>query len=114
MHLRRYHTQYRMRQRTPVIRDITAEWLDRVFHDVVEPLLQPLTGENVIPATANRKDDARADIHACGFWGCRQSAFFDVRVFHPNARSYQNSNISAVYRRQEMIKKGSMVTEFGR
>ena len=47
------------------IRDITAEWLDRVCHDaVVEPPLQPLTGENVIPATANRKDDARADIHA--------------------------------------------------
>ena len=88
------------------IRDITAEWLDRVCHDVVvEPPLQPLTGENVIPATANRKDDARADIHACGFWGRRQSAFFDVRVFHPNARSYRNSNISAVYRRQEMMKK---------
>ena len=49
--------------------------------------------------------DARADIHARGFWGRRQSAFFDVRVFHPNARSYRNSNISAVYRRQEMMKK---------
>ena len=46
-------------------------------------LLQPLTGENVIPATANRQDDARADIHARGFWGCQQSAFFDVRVFIP-------------------------------
>ena len=88
------------------IRDITAEWLDRVCHDVVvEPPLQPLTGENVIPVTANRKDDARADIHARGFWGRRQSAFFDVRVFHPNARSYRNSNISAVYQRQEMMKK---------
>ena len=43
--------------------------------------------------------------HARGFWGRRQSAFFDVRVFHPNARSYRNSNISAVYRRQEMMKK---------
>ena len=32
------------------IRDITAEWLDHVCHNVVvEPLLQPLTGENVIP-----------------------------------------------------------------
>ena len=66
------------------IRDITAEWLDHVCHDVViEPPLQPLTGENVIPATANRQDDARADIHARGFWGCQQSAFFDVRVFIP-------------------------------
>ena len=50
------------------IRDITAEWLERVCHDVViEPPLQPLTGENVVPATANRQDDARADIHARGF-----------------------------------------------
>ena len=82
------------------IRDITAEWLKRVCHDVaIEPPLQPLTGENVVPATANRQDDARADIHAHGFWGHRKSTFFDVRVFHPNARSYRNSSISAVYRR---------------
>ena len=47
-----------------------------VSHDVVaEPPLKPLTGENVFPATANRQYDARADIHACGFWGRWQSAF---------------------------------------
>ena len=52
------------------IRDIKAECLIVVCHDVVvKPPLQPLTGENVIPATANRQDDARADIHACGCWG---------------------------------------------
>ena len=28
-----------------------------------------LLDENVILATANRQDDARADIHARGFWG---------------------------------------------
>ena len=49
------------------IRDISAEWLECVYHDVIiEPPLQPLTGENVIPATANRQDDARVDIHAHG------------------------------------------------
>ena len=81
------------------IRDITTEWLDRVCHDVVIELLllQQLKGENIIPATANRKDDVRADIHAREFWGHRQSAFFDARVFHPNALGYRNSNISAVY-----------------
>ena len=65
------------------IRDITAEWLDHVCHYVViEPPLQPLTGENVIPATANRQDDTRADIYTCsGIRGRRQSAFFDARVF---------------------------------
>ena len=50
------------------IRDITAEWLNRVCHDVGNELpLQPLPGENVIPATANRQDDARVDIRTCSW-----------------------------------------------
>ena len=57
------------------------------------------------PRSANRQDEARADIHARGFWGQRQSAFFDVRVFHPNARSYCQSSIPSLYRRQELQKK---------
>ena len=55
--------------------------------------------------TANRQDDARADIYARGFWGRRQGVFFDVRVFHPNATSYRHSSIQAVYRRHELQKK---------
>ena len=52
------------------IRDLTADWLDKVCYDVaVEPPLQRLTGETIVPATANRQDEARADIHARGFWG---------------------------------------------
>ena len=97
------------------IRDITVEWLKSVCYDVaIEPPLQPLTGENVIPATANKQGDARADVLTCGFWGCQQSVF-DVRVSHSNARSYRNSSISAVYRRHEMMKKREcMVIEFGK
>ena len=94
------------------IRDITAEWLDRVCHVVIEPPLQPLTGENVIPATANRQDDARADIHARGFWGRRQSAFFDVRVFIPLMHEVTATPVSLLCRHHEMMKKGDMVTEF--
>ena len=45
--------------------DLTADWLDKVCHDVaVEPPLQRLTGETIVPATANRQDEAHADIHA--------------------------------------------------
>ena len=67
------------------LRDVTAEWLGDVCHDVVtEPPLQPLTGESIVLAIA-KQDDAHADIYAHGFWGCQQSAFFDVRVFIPNA-----------------------------
>jgi len=70
------------------IRNITAEWLSKVCYDVaIESPLQPLTGESIEPRSANRQHEARADIHAKGFWGQQQSAFFDVRVFHPNARS---------------------------
>ena len=70
-----------------------------------EPQLQPLNGEVILPTTANRQEDARADIRARGFWGRRQSAYFDVRVFHPNAPSYRNTSIQALYRKQEQAKK---------
>ena len=58
------------------IRDFTAEWLERVCHDVaIESLLQLLTGEIIVSAIANKQDDARVDIHARGFWHCQQSVF---------------------------------------
>ena len=88
------------------LRNITAEWLSKTCHGVaLEPPLQPLTGEIIAPKTANRQDEARADIHARGFWGQRQSAFFDVRVFHPNAPSYCNTSVPSLYRRHEVQKK---------
>ena len=88
------------------IRDITANWLSEVCRNVEsEPPLLPLTGENIVPLSANRRDDARADIRATGFWGRQQCAFFDVRVFHPNAQSYHHSSISSLYRRHELAKK---------
>ena len=59
----------------------------------------------IVPQSANQQDDARADIYARGFWGQRQSAFFDIRVFHPNAQSYRNASIPSVYRRHEQQKK---------
>ena len=37
--------------------------------------------------SANLQDEACANIHARGFWGQRQGAFFDIRVFHPTALS---------------------------
>jgi len=37
--------------------------------------------ESIELRSANCRDEARADIHSKGFWGQRQSAFFDVRVF---------------------------------
>ena len=59
----------------------------------------------MLPHTANKQDDARLDIRAKGFWSRQQDAFFDVRVFHPNASSYRGTNILALYRQHEMAKK---------
>ena len=64
------------------IRDITAEWLNKVCYDIaIELPLQQLNGETIVPATANRQYEARADIHARGFWGRRQGAFLKSGFF---------------------------------
>ena len=50
------------------IRGLTAEWLQRVCHNAfIEPLLQPLTGEIIVPAIANKQDNARVDTMLVGF-----------------------------------------------
>ena len=68
------------------IRDLTASLLTEVCPNVaIEPHLQPLSGESFRLASTNTDDGARLDVRARGFWNMRQDAFFDVRVFHPNA-----------------------------
>ena len=43
---------------------------------------------------------------ALGFWGNRyQQAFFDVRVFNPNALTYHKLQLPSAYQRQEREKK---------
>ena len=52
------------------LRDFIAAVLTEVCSDVrVEPFLQPLSGETLRFATANREDEARVDVYAPGFWG---------------------------------------------
>ena len=54
-------------QRHNEIRDLEAELLDMVCHDVaVEPILKSLTGEE-LNRGANTAPDARLDVHCCGF-----------------------------------------------
>ena len=70
------------------LRDVTASLLSEVCHNVAtEPRLQPLSGEPLTHRTAITSDDSRLDIRARGFWSAAQDAYFDVRVFHPNAPS---------------------------
>ena len=48
-------------------------------------MLQELDVEKLKYASANRADDARADVRVRGFWGNLKNAFFIFRVFYPFA-----------------------------
>ena len=92
------------------IRDITALLLTEVCHNVAtEPHLQPVDNELMNMRSANVEDGARLDIRARGFWNTTEDAFFDVRVFHPNASSYRFTEVSSVYKRHEDQKKREYV-----
>ena len=64
------------------IRDLNL--LTEVCHDVcVEPDLQPLTGEQLVNATANTQDGARLDIAASSGWGGRYEKTYCHVIFGP-------------------------------
>ena len=81
--------------------DLEAEMLRMVCNDVeVERVLQEVTGETLNQG-ANKAPYARLDIHARGFWERQRSAFFDVRVCHPNADSYRDLTPKQIYKKHE-------------
>ena len=67
--------------------------------------IQPLSGESLNLASANTTDGARLNVCARGFWNVCQDAYFDIRVFHPNAPSNKTRSLSAIYKRHEDEKK---------
>ena len=91
------------------LRDLTAQLLSEVCHDVVvEPHLQPFTGETFQYQSAITTDDAHLDVLACGFWGDRsERAYFDVRVFNPLAKSYKNNAIPTLFSQTKRLKRRS-------
>ena len=92
-------------QRHNEMRDLEPDLLSMVCSDVeIEPVLQDISGEQ-LGRGSNRAPDARLDIHARGFWENQRSAFFDVRVFHPNADSYRDLELQQIYRNHENEKK---------
>ena len=82
-------------QRNNELRDLEADLLSMVCNDVeIEPQLQDVTGEQ-LSSGSNLAMEARLDRYSCpGFWEQHQSAFFDIRVCHPNAESYNSWNQS--------------------
>ena len=92
-------------QRHNELKDLEADLLTMVCSDVeIEPVLQDISGEQ-LGRGSNRALDARLDIHARGFWENQRSAFFGVRVFHPNADSYRGLELQQIYRNHENEKK---------
>ncbi len=88
------------------LRDLTASLLTKVCHNVAtEPRLQPLSGESLSYRSAITTDNARLDIRARGFWSAAQDAYFDERVFHPNAPSNSSRTIKTAYKKHEDEKK---------
>ena len=90
------------------IRDATASMLKEVTSSVeTEPMLQPLTGEQLNYHSAKTEDNCRLDIKCSGFWSASQDAFFDVRVFNPMASSNQTFDINTIYKSNEKeMKRG--------
>ena len=88
------------------VRDFTADLLSETCNDVtIEPLLTPITGETFKHKTANKEDHARLDVSARGVWVKGSKAYFDIRVFNPLAKSYNNQTLKAAHRTNEAAKK---------
>lgn len=91
--------------------NVLASAMNRAFIDVEnEPVLQPVTEHQKAKIIEKNKnaildDDARSDIRVNGFWTHNEQAFFDIRVFYPHAKSYENKNIEEVYKIHRNEKK---------
>ena len=61
-----------------------------------------------LPRSANTAVDARLDVSARSLWNPLERAFFDIRVFHPQAPSnVAHGTIPNMYRSHENEKKSA-------
>ena len=65
----------------------------------------PLSAEELHGRTTNRLNEAKLDIRAKGFWNRDQQAFFDIRVFDPNACRCLNKSQQQCHAMKEHGKK---------
>ena len=74
---------------------------------VIEPALLPITGETFERRSTITGNEARLDISARGVWSPMDKTFFDIRVFHPGAKSNTTPDITTIYKKHENEKKRS-------
>jgi hypothetical protein len=88
------------------VRDVMAKMMKEAGYTAVEvePALQPLHGEHFERKSANTQADARSDIKCTGFWRHMRTAFFDVKVISPYAKSYVRMASASLYRLGENAK----------
>ena len=92
------------------IRDLEASILKDICKDVrVEPELLPV-GDRTI-GSSNTAEKARLDVSAVGIFSPMERTFADVRIVHPNSRTYAGKAIEKVYelhekKRRELITNG--------
>ena len=88
------------------VRDVLAKVMKEAGHIAVEvePSLQPLSGERFERKSANTQEDARSDIKCTGFWRPMRTAFFDIKVVSPYARSYVHMSSASLFRLAEKAK----------
>ena len=92
---------------------LTAEILGEVCKNVViEPLLAPLTGEELSKSlnTCNQAWANAYELEGHGWTG--KAAFCDVRVFNPLAKCNLHHSLPAVYKNNENEKKREYNSEF--
>ena len=84
------------------MRNLEAKFLSEVCKDIViEPILLPITGEQFNQRSTITGNEARLDISARGVWNPMDKTFFDIRVFHPGAKSNTASDMASVYKKHE-------------
>ena len=91
-----------------IVRDSIADILKEICREVkVEPELIPIDSDFNINPAENSADKARLDVSSVGLWSPLQKNFMDIRVFHPNAPSYQSKSIQSLYKDHERRKKAA-------
>ena len=95
------------------VRDLTAslDLLTEVCHNVATEPSAASHFRDFFSCICNTINDAHLDVNTRGLWRRGQDAYFDVRVFYPNASSYHSLSLTSVYKCHEDAKSKNTAIE---